>query len=218
MFGARSLRCGVIDILGSLYVNLWRHFEHIKKSIVIIHQTSLTLNPPPPPSIPTHNTWSVGPTAFSQCESLSTSYQEEPFTYYTVVPVPSLVKSNSPRLLWWHWIPLGCEFRCPLSSPLVSSRLIWCENSLPCFSLCGVPWPGLRFTLFLLRQCLSFLPFSPCAKSSLPLAQALSGCALGAMHWSFWNFLYVMLHQIGAVNESGGATFLLWSPSNELQL
>lgn len=174
---------------------------------------------PHPPSIPTHSRWSVGPTAFSHVRA--SPYQAEPFTYYTVVPVPSLVKSNSPRLLWWPWLWIPLPTLLP--SGLLQAYLIWIllpvsphvefhgqDSDLPSFFI---------FFIFLLRQCLSFLPFPPCAKPSLPLAQAMSGCALGAMHWSFWNFLYVMFHQTGgAVNESCGATFLLWSPSNELQL
>lgn len=191
-----------------------RTFWAYKKSIVIIHQACLTLDPP---SLhPNTEQVVCGANCIFPSEGLSASFQAEPFTYYTVVPVPSLW---SPIAQGCYGDP-GCEFRCPLCSSLVSFRLIWYENSPPCFSLCGVPmartqiYPLYFIYFFLLFQCLSFLPFSHVLRHLFPLARATPGCALGAMHWSFWNFLYVMLHQtIGAVNVSCGA-----SPSIELQL
>lgn len=161
VFGPRSLRWCVVDILESLYVNLWRHFEHINRvlSSSIKHALLLTH----PPSIPTHNRWSVEPAAFSP---------ERAFLLQTRQSL-----SHSTQLFQSHhwWSPTaqgcygdpGCEFCCPLCTPLVSSRLIWYENSSP-LSLCQVPWPGLGFTLSFIMPVSFFPAMSPGAKSSLP--------------------------------------------------
>lgn len=119
---------------------------------------------PHPPSIPSHNRWAVGPTAFSPVRAFPLH------TRQSLSRTTQLFQSHH----WWSptaqgcYGDPGCEFRCPLCSPLVSSRLIWYENSPPCFSLCGVPWPGLRFTLFFMMPVSFFPAISPCANASLP--------------------------------------------------
>lgn len=193
----------ITEILENLYGNIWKHFEYLKRVLSSPNKHAVLLTPFHPG--PQHRTGDLWGQLHFPCAGLST-YQAEPFIYCTVYEAVGI--SNSPSCCGYA----DCEFFSPTLHPgLLPAYLGWNFSSLfsPFIELCGHSLGRLPssqgFRVFLPRH------FPHVLNNFFPLAQGISGHALGAMHWSVWNVFYIMFHQtVGAAYKSYGNTFPLW--------